>query len=263
MFLSLLAMLMSCPSLIFHGLIIEMLPAVDEMTQFSMNHASVISLAIAPKKILQTLITGIQAMLQQQSAIVPHDSMDHHRLEKDLKSLLAPTPIIPGPALPVDPIVPPSDPALVVTTLPPAPIGNYCPAPDSVAIPEEQHKPFQTPSSSFQGHPGPPSFHGSSGPSQLEFESLFLTIPHIFLHCAKFKIALDSSVTLKSDTLSDFEKFVDGINATLDMTMYMCYTFAPYAKYTDTYLIMTTLCPPELLFNPWYSSMCVNHNARG
>jgi hypothetical protein len=55
-------------------------------------------------------------------------------------------------------------------------------------------------------------------------------MPTKFNHCLKFKVNIETSLALISDTLTSLEGFVDGIKSALDITMSVHYYFVPYAE---------------------------------
>jgi hypothetical protein len=65
------------------------------------------------------------------------------------------------------------------------------------------------------------------------------------------------------DTLLALESFVEYMKSSLDITMCTHHPIAPYVKWTVDYLIITTLCPTDLIHHPRYQSLCVNYNEYG
>jgi hypothetical protein len=94
-------------------------------------------------------------------------------------------------------------------------------------------------------------------------DSPFLAPPTKLMHCSKFKLHLDTSEKLLSDSLTSLELFVDGFKGALDTAMSTHYSFAPYMEWEDDYLLTTTMCPPEFSTNPNHTAICINYNAYG
>jgi hypothetical protein len=92
---------------------------------------------------------------------------------------------------------------------------------------------------------------------------LFLAPPTKFNHCSKFKQYLATSGKLLSDSLTSFEIFIDGIKEALDTAMSVHYSFTPHAEWSESYLLTTFLCPPEMTHHPRYTTMRVTYNMYG